>query len=88
MRKMVLAPLIVCLVVLLSTLSMPAASARKPLRGTMDLEFNLLWPGPQQTDIPDWVGTITIDGAEYGMAFFAIGSGKAFDDVPGKVHFF
>jgi hypothetical protein len=55
----------------------------------MDLEFNLDWPGPHQTDIPDWVGNITIDGTEYGMAFFAIGSGKAFVDVlPGKVHFF
>jgi len=63
------------------------SQAKKPLTGTMDLEFNLSWPGPQDV-IPDWVGTITIDGTEYGMAFFAIGSGKAFDDVPGKVHFF
>jgi len=64
------------------------AQAKKPLVGTMDLEFNLDWPGPQQTDIPDWVGNITIDSTEYGMAFFAIGSGKEFEAVPGKVHFF
>lgn len=48
----------------------------------------MLWPGPQ-TDIPDWVGTITIHGSEYGMAFFCFGSGKAFDDfLKGEVHFF
>ena len=64
------------------------AQAKKPLIGTMDLEFNLGWPEPQDV-IPDWVGTITIDGTEYGMLFFAIGSGKAFDDnLKGKVHFF
>lgn len=64
------------------------AQAKKPLIGTMDLEYNLLWPGPQDA-IPDWVGTITIDGTEYGMSFFCIGSGKAFDDnLKGKVHFF
>lgn len=64
------------------------AQTKKPLRGTMDLEFNLLWPEPQDV-IPDWVGNITIDDTEYGMLFFAIGSGKAFDDnLKGKVHFF
>ena len=64
-----------------------AAQDKKPVTGTMDLEFNLLWPGPQ-ADIPDWVGTITIDSNEYGMAFFCIGSGKQFAEDPGKVHFF
>lgn len=64
------------------------AQAKKPLIGTMDLEFNLGWPEPQDVK-PDWVGTITIDGKEYGMLFFAIGSGKAFNDnLKGKVHFF
>ncbi|MFW9965060.1 MAG: hypothetical protein ACFFCX_15930 [Candidatus Sifarchaeia archaeon] len=53
--------------------------AKKHLIGSMDLEYNVLWPGPQ-TDIPDWVGTITFEGdsTEYGMAFFAFGSGKPF----------
>ncbi len=59
----------------------------KPLEGAMDLEFNLQWPGPQ-ADIPDWVGTVTIDGDEYGMTFFCTGSGKPFATDPGKVHFF
>jgi len=53
-------------------------SAKKPLIGDMDLQFNLDWPGPQ-TIIPEWVGTITINGEEYGMAFFNIGTGKPFD---------
>lgn len=62
--------------------------AKKPLIGAMDLEFNLGWPEPQ-AEIPDWVGTITIDEKEYGMLFFCTGSGKAFDDnLKGKVHFF
>lgn len=67
-----------------------AKPAARPLYGAMDLEFNLYWPGPQ-SEIPDWVGTITFEGddTEYGMAFFAIGSGKAFDDfLKGQVHFF
>ncbi len=65
-----------------------AISAKVPLRGTMDLEYNLAWPGPQDV-IPDWVGTIDIDGELYGMAFFAIGTGKPFeDDRPGSAYFF
>ena len=55
------------------------ANADKPLYGVMDLEFNLGWPGPQDA-IPDWFGVITIDGEEYPMAFFNIGTGKPFVD--------
>lgn len=66
----------------------PIASARTPLQGSMGLQFNLGWPGPQ-ADIPDWVGTITIDDTQYGMAFFALGTGKTFDADPStSVHFF
>jgi len=86
-RKILLAVLALA-VVMLATPYVGTVMAKKPLAGTMELEFNLLWPGPQ-ADIPDWVGTITIDGTEYGMTFFCIGSGKAFDDfLKGKVHFF
>ncbi len=71
--------------------AIPQAEATKPLTGSMDLEFNLLWPGAGDT-VPDWVGTITIDGKEYGMLFFAIGSGKSFVTDPanlrGRIHFF
>jgi hypothetical protein len=78
------------LVISFLTLVPPLAtvSAKKPLIGIMDLQFNLAWPGPQD-EIPDWIGTITIDGEEYGMAFFAIGSGKPFETDPStSVHFF
>jgi len=55
----------------------------KPLVGTMDLTYNLLWEGPGLI-VPTWEGTITIDGYEYDMYFYATTWGK---DV-GKVHFF
>ena len=56
MRKMLLTPLIVCMVVLLPTLSMPTVSAQpmKPLE--CELELELLWE-----PIPHWEGTITGD---------------------------
>jgi len=72
----------------LALLPVITAQAKEPLIGAMDLEYNLGCPGPQD-EIPDWVGAITINGEEYGMLFFAIGSGKAFDDAwKGKIHFF
>lgn len=63
------------------------AEAKAPLIGTMDLQFNLAWPGPNEV-VPDWVGTITIDGDEYGMAFFNTGTGKPFDEQPADNVFF
>ncbi len=75
----------------LALVSIPQVEATKPLTGSMDLEFNLLWPGAGDK-VPDWVGTIIIDGKEYGMLFFAIGSGKSFVTDPGnlkgRIHFF
>ena len=72
----------------LALLPVITAQAKEPPIGAMDLEYNLGCPGPQD-EIPDWVGAITINGEEYGMLFFAIGSGKAFDDAwKGKIHFF
>lgn len=61
--------------------------AKKPLYGEMFLEFNLAWSG-YQTDVPDWVGSITIDGKEYGMLFFAFWTGKPFDDPAHGMAFF
>jgi len=85
-KKLTTVILIISFLTLVSTLA--AVNAKKPLIGTMDLQFNLAWPGPQ-AEIPDWIGTITIDGEEYGMAFFAIGSGKPFVTDPStSVHFF
>jgi hypothetical protein len=64
-----------------------SAEAKAPLYGQMDLQFNLAWPGPSET-VPDWVGTITIDGDEYGMAFFNTGTGKPFAEQPAGNVFF
>jgi hypothetical protein len=65
------------------------SSAEAPLVGEMDLQFNLGWPGYQE-EIPDWVGTVTIEGDEYGMAFFLLGTGKPFGDdhLTGNASFF
>ena len=84
---------VVALVVAFTVALVSAApvEAKKPLIGTLDLQFNLGWPGPQN-EVPDWVGNITIDGKLYDMAFYAIGSGKSFVTDPanlrGKIHFF
>lgn len=58
----------------------PDVAMKAPLYGTMDLEYNLAWPGPN-VGIPDWAGTITIDGDVHGMVFYNIGTGKPFDEA-------
>ena len=64
------------------------ASATRPLVGEMELQFNPGWPGPGEVE-PVWVGTVTIDDHEYGMAFFNTGTGKPFDAPPSdSVSFF
>jgi hypothetical protein len=57
------------------------AEAKKPLSGGMDLGFNVAFAGPGLVQ-PIWVGTVTLDDVEYGMAFFNIGTGKPFDESP------
>ncbi|MFX0015289.1 MAG: hypothetical protein ACFE98_11915, partial [Candidatus Hermodarchaeota archaeon] len=87
MRKKI--ALLLLSVFILTLIPAVSVNAKKPHIGTMDLQFNLAWPGPDQTDFPDWVGTITFDGVEYGMAFYAIGSGKpVHGDPSASVHFF
>ncbi len=87
MRKKII-PLILVISFMTLVSTTAAVSAKNYPIGTMELQFNLAWPGPQD-EIPDWIGTITIDGVEYGMAFFAIGSGKPFVTDPStSVHFF
>ena len=81
----------------LACVAVAPVQAKKPLRGSMDLEFNVWWhpllggPGYNEWEIPDWMGTITFDGddTEYGMAFFAFTTGKPFDEQnPGMAFFF
>jgi hypothetical protein len=80
---------LILLALFLPLVAATPVQAKKHLVGTMDLEYNVLWPGPQ-TDIPDWVGTITFEGDsnEYGMAFFAFGSGKPFEGKSTGMAFF
>lgn len=86
-KKLSVLVLSVFILLLLPTVSV---GAKKP-QGVMDLEFNLGVPGLSD-EIPDWVGTITFEGDEktYGMLFFAIGTGKPFDNPnpSDSVHFF
>ncbi len=85
-KKLITVILVISFLTLVQTTA--AVNAKNPLIGTLELQFNLAWPGPQD-EIPDWIGTITIDDVEYGMAFFAIGSGKPFVTDPStSVHFF
>lgn len=79
MRRKLLVPLIIALTITLGLAS--PATAKKPLAGPMDLQFNLLWPGPSEV-VPTWVGTVTLDGTAYGIAFFNTGTGKSFDLEP------
>lgn len=85
-KKLITVILVVSLLTLVPTL---AVSAKKPLIGTMSLQFDLDWFNDPRPDRPDWVGTITIDGEVYGMAFFVLGTGKPFGSDPSSsVHFF
>jgi hypothetical protein len=88
--------IVLALAISLALVVITPIQAKKPLTGTMCLQYNLAWPGPQ-AETPDWVGNITIaadgDGETelYDMCFFAIGSGKAFATPPylgGHIHFF
>jgi hypothetical protein len=86
MRQKLLFPILFALTIVVGAVA--PATAKTPLIGTMDLQFNLgsLEPGDE---VPGWVGTVTIDGVDYGMAFFNLGTGKPFDSQPsGGVIFF
>lgn len=78
MRKKIISLFLIATIL---PISIAVIDAKKPLYGTMDLQFNLGFPGPQ-TEIPDWLGYITINGEEYGMVFFNIGTGKPFAGSP------
>ena len=51
----------------------------QPLYGTADTQFNLGFPGPQD-EIPDWVGHININGVNYGIVFYNLGTGKSLNN--------
>jgi hypothetical protein len=85
-----LSAVVIAVAFTLALVSAAPVEAKKVPIGTMDLEFNLLWPGPNVWESPDWVGTITFDSVEYDMVFFAFGSGKPFvsSNPSESVHFF
>ena len=66
--------LIVLLALAFTLALVPAgtAQAKKPLRGTMEAEFNTAWKEPSLV-IPIWVGSIYIEGTEYDIIFYNIG---------------
>ncbi len=67
---------------------MSSVQSAQPLYGTVNAQFNLGFPGPQNV-IPDWVGHISINDNEYGIVFFNLGTGKSFDnELQGNVVFF
>ena len=74
-------PIMLVLVLAAMLAAVPATVASNRLNGSMDLEFNQAWPGPQLL-VPDWVGTLTVGSTDYNMAFFAFGNGKPFDSHP------
>jgi hypothetical protein len=78
------------IVFMLVLLPAMAVQAKQPLYGTTYFEFNLgLFDVGLQDEVCAWVGTITLDGEEYGAVWWNIGSGKAFDDqFKGKISFF
>jgi hypothetical protein len=61
---------ITALAFILALFLVPPVLAKKPLIGTMDLSWNPAWyPGAKEL-VPDWVGTVTIDGDDYYMEFY------------------
>ena len=53
----------------------PATMAQDKVTGAYELDWNTCWPGPQD-EVPDWVGTIDLDGNAYDMIFFYLGDGR------------
>jgi hypothetical protein len=53
----------------------PAAMAEDKAEGAFDLAWNECWPGPND-EVPDWVGTIDMDGDVHDMVFFLLGDGR------------
>lgn len=69
-------------------LGVTSAQTNESVRGTITLDRNLSWPGPQ-TSTPDWIGFVNINGVQYGMAFFHITTGKPFTNgAKGTAKFF
>ena len=53
----------------------PATIAQDKVTGEFDLTWNGCWEGPTD-EVPDWVGTIDIDGDVHDMLFWNLGDGR------------
>lgn len=53
----------------------PAAMAQDKVTGEFDLSWNGCWEGPGD-EVPDWIGTVDLDGDVYDMVFFNLGDGR------------
>ena len=74
------------MVVALSLVSLAPATAKKPLTGPMELEFNLAFDpaaDPEACERISWAGTVELDDVVYEMIFVPTGA----KDV-GRVHHF
>ena len=70
LRKLLLS-LSLVLMALLATA--PAAMAGKA-GGAYDLSWNECWQAPTD-EVPDWIGTVDLDGDEHDIVFFFLGDG-------------
>ena len=61
---------------LLATVAVaPAATAQDKVTGDFDLAWNDCWTGSSD-EVPDWIGSIDLDGNTYDMVFFNLGDGR------------
>lgn len=81
MKRKMLA--LLAMVVALSLISLAPATAKKPLSGAMDLEFNLNFGTDWPCNHITWAGTVDLDGVLYEMIFIPTDA----KDV-GNVHHF
>jgi hypothetical protein len=69
-----LAPILALVLMAVLTVA-PASMAQEKVTGAFDLAWNGCWAGPGD-EVPDWIGTVDIDGDVYDMLFFNLGDGS------------
>lgn len=72
-RMLLLSPALVLIAVLALA---PVAVGQDKLSGPMDLQWNACYGAPPSEEIPDWIGTVELDGKVYDVLFFNVGTGR------------
>lgn len=72
LRKLLLSLSLVLMAVLAVA---PATMAQDKVTGDVSLTWNDCWAQPGD-EVPDWIGTIELDGNAYDMVFFNLGDGR------------